>query len=194
MSRPPVLPRIAERTHRVSYGERMKLRAAFARYSSVSASLVWLCAASSWESSEAMAKDSQSRSRQRQASSSSSIEYGVEHVPGGIDRVILTKRDNHRNVCVQVTLASPGVALLELPGELHLPSDWTLESAIFVQDATACGSPLRRWPTGAINATGISGSVQWGSSPSEKTVVDLSLVFPGRGSKPRATEKLVFKR
>lgn len=128
------------------------------------------------------------------AASGSSVSYDVQHVPGGIDRVILAKRDERRDVCVQVTLASPGIAELGLPGKLDLPSDWTLESAILVHQAEACGSLLRRWPSGAVNATGASGSVRWGSAPTERTNVDLTLSFPGRGSGPAQTEKLVFQR
>jgi hypothetical protein len=81
------------------------------------------------------------------AGSKTGAQYGVQFVPGGIDRVILTKRDDARNVCVQVTLASPEMADVEAPpGKVELPPNWSLESAIMVRDAGACGGTLRRWP------------------------------------------------
>ncbi len=131
----------------------------------------------------------------RPAGSREGAQYGVEYVPGGIDRVILSKRDNARNLCIQVTLASPGMAEVEVPaGKVDLPPNWSLERAIMVRDATACAGTLRRWPQGAINATEVIGSVRWGSSPAEKTAVDLRLSFPAHGAEPAFTERLSFKR
>jgi hypothetical protein len=131
----------------------------------------------------------------RPAASKERAQYGVEYIPGGIDRVILTKRDDARNLCIQVTLASPGIADVEAPaGKVDLPPTWTVERAIIVRDATACGAPLRRWPDGAVNATEITGSVRWGSSPTEKTAVDLRLSFPARGAEPAFAERLAFTR
>jgi len=125
--------------------------------------------------------------------STSAVEYSVEHVPGGIDRVILSKRDAARNICIQVTLASPGVAQLEAAtGRVDLPPDWTVERAFLVHDAAASGALLRRSPEGAVQPAAISGSVRWGSAPTEKTAVDLALSFPAHGSEPSTTERLVF--
>jgi hypothetical protein len=179
----------------------------------VSAALSLSCSASAWHTQESMkntapfspssvpaepnstATRSASSGSSHPSSSTSQVTYGVEYVPGGIDRVILSKRDAARNLCVQVTLASPGIAELEVPaGKVDLPPNWTVERAILVHDATACGSPLRRWPEGAIDAVAITGSVRWGSAPTEKTTVDLTLSFPARGSKPSSTEKLAFQR
>ena len=120
--------------------------------------------------------------------------YGVEYVPGGIDRVVLSKRDDRQNLCIRVVLASPAVAPIKLPGHLDLPEGWTLETAALVDDAAACRSRVPHPGASAVNATAISGSVRWGSSPAEKTAVDLTVEFPARGSQARTTEKLVFKR
>jgi hypothetical protein len=123
------------------------------------------------------------------------VRYGVEYVPGGIDRVVLTKRDTARNLCIQVTLASPGMLDVEVPqGSVELPPNWSLERAFLVRDAKACDSKVRRWPEGAIHVAEISGSVRWGKSPTEKTVVDLRLSFTAMGSEPAFTEVLSFKR
>ena len=104
-------------------------------------------------------------------------------------------RDAARNICIQVTLASPGIAELEAAaGKVDLPPDWTVERAFLVHDAAACGAPLRRWPEGAVQPAAISGSVRWGSAPTEKTTVDLLLFFPARGSEPSSTERLTFSR
>src|SRR5260370_22696104 len=73
-----------------------------------------------------------------------SVQYDVRYVPGGMDRVILTKRDNARNLCVQVTLVSPTPLSPETPtGKLQLPPDWTLDRAIAVHDAGACRGTMR---------------------------------------------------
>lgn len=129
------------------------------------------------------------------AGSKTGAQYGVEFVPGGIDRVILSKRDDARNICVQVTLASPGIAGDVAPaGEVELPPNWSLERAIMVRDASACRGTLRRWPEGANDASEVSGSVRWGSSPTEKTAVDLRLVFPAHGTARAVTERLKFER
>lgn len=126
---------------------------------------------------------------------SQSVQYDMRYVPGGMDRVILTKRDDARNLCVQVTLLSPTPLSLGAPaGKVQLPPDWTLERAIAVRDAGACGGVTRRRPAGAIEATDVTGSVRWGSSPDEGTAVDLRLSFPAQGGKPGFTEQLSFTR
>ena len=179
----------------------------------VGATLLWFsCTAFAWDTHAAMkkiseaspgavppegkapAKETGSAAAPR-AGSKTGAQYGVEFVPGGIDRVILSKRDDAKNLCVQVTLNSPGMAEVEAPaGKVELPPNWSLERAIMVRDASACGGTLRRWPEGAINATEVTGSVRWGSSPTEKTAVDLRLVFPAHGAAPAVTERLKFER
>lgn len=122
-------------------------------------------------------------------------EYRVEHVVGGIERVILSMRDDAKNLCLQVTLASPGMIEVQAPNvALELPPNWSLERAIRLRDATACGARMRRWPEGAVAAAEISGSVRWGNSPMEKTAVDLKLSFPAQGGEPAVTDRLSFKR
>ncbi len=192
----------------------MKLRWHRARRSAplISAALLSLsCAALAWHTEDAMKKTAgglpssapevkgaakrSGSSDKRRAGANSAVKYGVERLIGGIDRVILTKRDDTRNLCIQVTLASPGIAELEVPaGKVDLPPNWMLERAILVRDAAACDSPLRRWPEGAVGATGVSGSVRWEGEPTERTTVDLTLTFSARGSKPALTERLAFKR
>jgi len=94
-----------------------------------------------------------------------------------------------------VTLASPGIAELEAAaGKVDLPPDWTVERAFLVHDPAACGAPFRHWPEGAVDAAVVSGSVRWGSTPTEKTTVDLMLSFGARGSQPSSTERLAFSR
>ncbi|HYR55943.1 MAG TPA: hypothetical protein VEM39_07485 [Myxococcaceae bacterium] len=174
--------------------------------------LSFSCAAFAWDTQAAMKKTSQASPgtvppegkapaketgspAASRAGSKTSAQYGVEFVPGGIDRVILSKRDDAKNVCVQVTLASPGMADVKAPaGKVELPPNWSLERAIMVRDASACGGTLRRWPEGAIDATEVTGSVRWGSSPTEKTAFDLRLVFPAHGAAPAVTERLKFER
>jgi hypothetical protein len=145
----------------------------------VSGSVVWLCGNSS-DASE---------------SPKTAVRYGVEFVPGGIDRVVLTKRDFARNLCIQVTLASPGMLDIEVPpGSVELPPNWSLERAFLIRDAKACDSKLRHWPEGAIHVAEMSGSVRWGKSPTEKTVIDLRLSFAATGSESAFTERFPFKR
>jgi hypothetical protein len=123
------------------------------------------------------------------------VQYAVNYLVGGIDRVTLTKRDDARNVCFQVTLASPNPTDPGAPGgSVQLPPNWTVESAIMAPDANACGGMTRRRPSGAIAATEVTGSVRWGNSPTEGTAVDLRLSFSAQGGKPAFTEQLSFTR
>ena len=173
------------------------------------AALSLSCSALAWHTQDLMKKTARllsgsapapsnstaTRPAPKRQGSTPAVEYAVEHVPGGIDRVILSKRDAARNICVQVTLASPGIAELETAaGKVDLPPDWTVERAFLVRDAAVCGAALRRWPEGAVEAAAISGSVRWGSAPTEKTTVDLLLSFPARGSQASSTERLTFNR
>jgi hypothetical protein len=125
---------------------------------------------------------------------SKGVQYDVQFLPGGIDRVILTKRDDARNLCVQVTLDSPPLDTGKSAPALKLPENWGFERAIAVRDATACIGALKRWPPNVIDATEVAGSVRWGSSPTEGTAVDLRLSFPASGAEPAFTEKLSFSR
>src|SRR5262249_918153 len=129
------------------------------------------------------------------AGSGRGVHYDVRHIPGGIDRVVLSKRDDARNLCIQVTLASPSMLDVQVPrGQVELPPGWAMERAFMVRNAAACKALVQRWPEGAIHVTELNGSVRWGKSPTEKTVVDLRLTFAAQGSEPASTESLAFKR
>jgi len=142
----------------------------------ISLSMVWTCCASA-------------------ADAGHGVHYDVQHLPGGIDRVILSKRDDGRNLCIQVTLASPAMLDVEVPaGQVELPAGWAVERAFLVRDASACRGLLQRWPEGAVHVAELNGSVRWGKSPTEKTGVDLRLSFAAQGSEPAFTERLAFKR
>jgi hypothetical protein len=121
-------------------------------------------------------------------------QYGVKYVPGDIERVLLTKRDDVRNLCIQVTLSSPGDLEAAPSARLQLPPGWSLQRAIAVGDVSACRATTRRRPAGAIDATEVAGTVRWGNSPTDRTEVDLRLSFPARGAEPAFTERLKFKR
>ena len=131
----------------------------------------------------------------RDAGANRGVHYDVVFLPGGIDRAILTKRDDARNLCIQVTLDSPPLnEQSPTAAAAQLPPNWALERAIAVRDANACRGTLRRWPAEAIDATEVKGSVRWGNSPTEGTAVDLRLSFPARGAEPAFTETMSFKR
>src|SRR5260370_19777798 len=156
--------------------------------------LLFSCAAFAWDTQAAMkkiseaspgsvppegkapegktpAKETGSAAKSR-AGPKTGAQYGVEFVPGGIDRVILTKRDDAKNVCVQVTLASPRLAEVQAPaGKIESPPNWSLESAIMVRDASGCGDTLPRCPERAIDATAVIGAVRCGCSPTGRTAV-----------------------
>jgi hypothetical protein len=141
------------------------------------------------------AKAQASADGSRDAGSNQGVHYDVVFLPGGIDRAILTKRDDARSLCIQVTLDSPPLDVQRpTTAAVQLPPNWALERAILVRDPTACRGTLRRFPAGAIDASEASGSVRWGNSPTEGTVVDLKLSFPSRGAEPAFTEQLSFKR
>lgn len=143
--------------------------------------------------------DTQGRTRKSGGSSppvSDGANYDVKYVPGGIDRVILSKRDDARNLCVQVTLTSPSALAPPPPGKVKLPANWELGGATAVRDASACRGTMRPRPrpAGGVEATEVSGSVRWGASPTEATDVDLRLTFPASGGQPGFTERMRFKR
>jgi hypothetical protein len=121
-------------------------------------------------------------------------QYGVRYLPGDIERVILTNRDDAQSLCIQVTLNSPGDLEAVPSARLQLPPGWSLQRAIAVRDVDACRATTRRRPAGAIDATEVAGSVRWGNSPTDRTEVDLRLSFPARGAAPAFTERLKFKR
>ena len=57
---------------------------------------------------------------------------------GGIDRIVVAKRDTSRNMCVNVVFVEPGTA----PTGLTLPSGYGLES-VSVGPASACPTRQR---------------------------------------------------
>jgi hypothetical protein len=150
-----------------------------------------LCALSSCHAEEAM-KNSDANSPT--STSGKGVRYDVLFVPGGIDRVVLTKRDDARNLCFRVTLASPALDAQPQKPDLKLPSDWTFEQAIAVRDAAACAGMLPRRSANAIDAAQVTGSVRWGTSPTDGTAADLRLSFPARGDEPAFTESFSFHR
>ena len=134
-------------------------------------------------------------SKNAEAAQSPRVQYDVRYVPGGIDRVILTKRDDSRNLCIQVTLVSPTpLDRGATARELQLPPDWSLDRAIAVRDAGACRGTMRRSAAGAIAASEVTGSVRWRSSPTDGTAVDLRLSFPAQSAEPAFSERISFTR
>jgi hypothetical protein len=151
--------------------------------------------ASSASDAKISAKASASIEGPSDAGPSKGVHYDVVFLPGGIDRVILTKRDDARNLCIQVTLDSPPLNEQQPTATaLNLPPNWAFERAIAARDAKACRGALQRWPASAIDATEVAGSVRWGNSPTAGTAVDLRLLFPARGAEPAFTETMAFKR
>ncbi len=73
---------------------------------------------------------------------------------GGIDRVVVSKRDTAANQCLSVALASPVGSAQPTPG-LDLPAGWRLEGAT-VGPAATCPT---RW--GTPLAGEITGTISW---------------------------------
>jgi hypothetical protein len=141
-----------------------------------------------------MKNSAESKSATPPGKSGEGAQYGVHYLPGDIERVIFTKRDEARSLCVQVTLTSPGDLEPAPSGELQLPAGWSLQRAIAVPDAAACRATTRRRPADAIDATEVAGVIRWGNSPTDGTEVDFRLSFPALGASPAFSERLKFKR
>jgi hypothetical protein len=112
------------------------------------------------------------------------VSYSGCSFVGGIDRLVVAKRDAQRNLCVVLVLDEPGTN----PFTVTLPSPWGVEFA-FAMPATA--SCLMRFPpTGSVAAVGVAGTVSLTTTPSPVTTVDVTLTFPtdaGVGPSERLT-------
>jgi len=91
---------------------------------------------------------------------------------GGLDRVVIAKRDGARGECVVLVLVQPG-STSALP--LALPPNWGVEFAFTMPLSESC---LTRFPpSNAIRADGGSGSVTFGDSAPSSATADVTLTF-----------------
>ncbi len=104
---------------------------------------------------------------------SGAISYvGCRYI-GGVNRIVVAKRDTSRNLCVNVVLGSPQTA----PAGLMLPPSYGLESAS-VGPASAC--PTRTvQPTVGGPVTGTVEDLTTTSTSPQFVNVDLIVTLPG---------------
>ena len=90
---------------------------------------------------------------------------------GGLDRVVVAKRDTSRNLCVNVVFVAPRTP----SAGLTLPSNYGLESVGVVLPSEC---PTRNVPSAAADS--VMGTAAWTNSASPSTAdVDLVVTLPG---------------
>jgi len=104
---------------------------------------------------------------------------------GGIDRVVVAKRDTGRNVCVNVVMSSTSA---QVPAGLTLPANLGFERAT-VSAASAC--PARA--LFAAQASGVTGTItQLAGSPGMPTSMSVAVqvTFPANDAGAASSEAL----
>ena len=82
------------------------------------------------------------------------VSYSACIFIGGIDWVVVAKRDPPRNLCVVLVLGAPG----SNPFDLTLPQNWGMEFAFAMPAQADCR--VRFPPSGSVEASGGMGSVE----------------------------------
>jgi hypothetical protein len=99
--------------------------------------------------------------------------YAASLVPGGLDRLIITKSDSQRGLCFRLVLAAPGGSAA-FP--VQVPAPWVAESAVVAPLTAACTSIAGpSAPTAAISGTG---TVRWMGTRPCLLDVEVTLSFP----------------
>jgi hypothetical protein len=115
----------------------------------------------------------------------SSAAYSGCRFGGGIDRIVVVKRDPARGFCFKVVFATSNQPH---PG-LTLPSGWSVESAGASPLSATCD--VNRNPP-SFPAGSVTGSADWSgpTSPPDSANVDVVLTFPAGDAGLPATEPL----
>ena len=118
---------------------------------------------------------------------------GVSHVGctfiGGINRVVVSKRDTAANQCLSIALVEDGAPAQPTPG-LALPAGWQLER-VTAGPASSC--PMRN---GTPVAGQVTGTVSWAdlrpgsSSYPASANVDVTLTFPANDAGASPMERI----
>ena len=103
---------------------------------------------------------------------------------GGIDRIVVAKRDAQRNLCVVFVLGAPGN-----PFNLTLPQNWGMESAFAMPATSDCR--FRFPPSGSVEANGGTGTVALPPTPTPTVDIDVTLTFPPGDAGAGASERLM---
>jgi hypothetical protein len=108
---------------------------------------------------------------------------------GGLDRVVVSKRDTAANQCLSIALASPVASAQPTPG-LDLPAGWRFERAT-VGPAASCPT---RW--GAPLAGEITGAIGWAdlrpgsSSHPARANADVTVTAPASDGGAAVSERI----
>jgi hypothetical protein len=114
----------------------------------------------------------------------SGVSYSACTVIGGINRTVVAKRDAQRNLCVVFVLGAPGN-----PFNLTLPANTGMESAFAMPAIPDCR--IRFPPTGAVEASGGTGSMALPPTPQPTVQIDMTLTFPANDAGAAASERLM---
>jgi hypothetical protein len=100
------------------------------------------------------------------------VSYSGCTFTGGINRIVVAKRDAQQNLCVVFVLAQQAPN----PFNLTLPPNWGMEYAFAMPAMSDCR--LRFPPSGSPEAAAGSGTVALPPTPTPTVDIDVTLTFP----------------
>jgi hypothetical protein len=98
--------------------------------------------------------------------------YAAYYLPGGLDHIIITKKDSGQNACLRMQLDSPSVV-----GQYMIPSpqSWAVSLISVTNNAADCDD-INKQPSGQQGwATSAQGNVKWHVPNGKKLPCDLSV-------------------
>jgi hypothetical protein len=88
------------------------------------------------------------------------VTYQAVGIPGGLDRILITRADPASDLCVGLRLVWPD---LGDTFDIALPPEWSVEFTYLYQGAATCHDDLSL-PMGAVPASAGSGAITWDDS------------------------------
>jgi hypothetical protein len=103
-------------------------------------------------------------------------EYAAMFWSGGLNHIIVRKRDLNADLCAVIGFAWP----TDAPPELTLPDQWGLQFAQIGQGAATCFDDLLGPLDGGVNATAAQGTAAWDEQALCPPLIDIdvTLTFP----------------
>jgi hypothetical protein len=112
------------------------------------------------------------------------VTYSACTIIGGLNRIIVTKRDAPRNLCVVMALTQPWTN----PFSITLPQQWGIESAYETPASADCRTS---GPSGSVDANGGTGTIALPPTPTPTVDIDVTLTFPPGDAGARPSEQLM---
>jgi hypothetical protein len=103
------------------------------------------------------------------------VTYRALGIPGGLDRIFITRADPALDLCAGLHLVAPGADQLDI----DLPPDWGVELTYLYQGAATCHDDILL-PEGAVPAGAGSGAITWdlaGEAYPGALSIDVTLTF-----------------